>query len=112
VKVATSIGKPKFDPGFTWEELNALAPFGCFHLDGEAFDRAYVKRLEKYGAEEIGRRLSSISARHGGKDLVLLCYEAVPPGFGGEALCHRRVFARWWLEQTGEVIEELPEAGT
>ena len=43
-------------------------------------------------------------ARAEGKELVLLCYEDVRvPG----DWCHRTVFAEWWAEQTGELIEEL-----
>jgi hypothetical protein len=37
---------------------------------------------------------------------VLLCFEDVHRD--GEGACHRRTFARWWEEQTGEVVEELP----
>lgn len=41
-----------------------------------------------------------------GKDLVLLCYEDVRIP---EDWCHRTVFAEWWVENTGEIIEELPD---
>ena len=41
-----------------------------------------------------------------GKPVVLCCYEDVrKPG----EWCHRLVFAEWWLQRTGEMIEELPD---
>jgi len=48
-----------------------------------------------------------VARRHPGQDtLTLLCWESVwgKPDY----TCHRRVFASWWREQTGEVIEEWP----
>ena len=43
-------------------------------------------------------------ARSEGKELVLLCFEdiRIPSDW-----CHRTVFAQWWAEKTGEIIEEL-----
>ena len=36
--------------------------------------------------------------------LVLLCYEDLTkPGLR----CHRRLFANWWCENTGDVVPEL-----
>ena len=40
-----------------------------------------------------------------GKDVVLCCYEDVREP---NEWCHRLVFAEWWLKNTGERIEELP----
>jgi len=85
-----------------------LAPYGAFHLEGEEFERAYRARLEKAGVDDLRRQLNAISARHAGRDLVLLCFEDV--WRDGEDACHRRSFARWWRDQTGELVEELPPA--
>ena len=41
-----------------------------------------------------------------GKDLVLLCYEDVR---NLEDWCHRTMFAQWYCEHTGEIIEELED---
>jgi hypothetical protein len=38
--------------------------------------------------------------------VLLLCYEDVLAG----DWCHRKVFAEWWQEQTGQVVEELRPA--
>ena len=40
-----------------------------------------------------------------GKDVVLLCYEDIRKG--PDDWCHRRTFADWWQQRTGEVIPEL-----
>lgn len=101
VPVAISVGKPK---GFSGESLGLLAPWGIFRrLRGEAFRLAYREALERAGVERIRRALNAISSRHGGADLVLLCWEDVSKG----ASCHRRIFAEWWEEKTGERVEEL-----
>jgi hypothetical protein len=39
---------------------------------------------------------------HGERPLALLCFEDVHAG----QLCHRRMFAAWWHEQTGELLPE------
>ena len=106
VKVSTSIGAPRRGAGFPWARLSSLTPYGLFKLDGEEFDRAYRRRLERAGAANIHRQLVEISDAHDGRELVLLCWEDV--WRDGDDACHRRTFARWWLEQTGELVEELP----
>lgn len=40
------------------------------------------------------------------QDIVFLCYEK--PG----RFCHRRVFAEWLQEKTGETVEEYPNPST
>lgn len=42
----------------------------------------------------------------GFQDIVFLCYEK--PG----RFCHRRVFAEWLQEKTGETVEEYPNPST
>ena len=62
--------------------------------------------MERIGTDRIIDKVEKMNAeaRAEGKELVLLCYEdvRVPGGW-----CHRTVFAEWWAEQTGELIEEL-----
>jgi hypothetical protein len=81
-----------------------VTPYGA--LGAPNWREIYLARLEKLGVEEIRRQLVEISARHGGKDLVLLCYEDVLRE--GDHVCHRRAFSSWWEEKTGEVVDELP----
>ena len=48
-----------------------------------------------------------ISDRHGGRRLVILCFEDVLAGH----FCHRRVWAGWWHERTGQSVPELEPGG-
>jgi hypothetical protein len=106
VKVAITVGKPKWPVGFEFVAFNLLAPFGrLFRIDDrEEFTKAYFEKMDRIGVAAISKRFQEISDQHGGKDLVLLCYENLTkPG----EWCHRQVFAQWWLRETGEIIKEL-----
>jgi hypothetical protein len=83
-----------FVPGWTLRER-----------DHGKSERAYLGQLCRVGTEAIGARLDEIAAEHGGKPLVLCCFEKA----GGDASCHRWWFAEWWMQQTGVVV---PEIGT
>jgi len=50
-----------------------------------------------------------VSAAHGGRGLVLLCFEDVEAL--GEGSCHRRMFARWWEARTAQRVDELRPGG-
>jgi len=94
--------------------VRELAPHGrIFNLEGQAFDVAYRRQLERHGVERIAQRLSEVRQAAGPEAaVVLLCFERCRlPGSDvvDETGCHRRVFATWWLERTGEVVPELPE---
>ena len=70
--------------------------------DAEVYEREYLRQLEEAGVEEIRAQLERKVA--GANDtVILLCHEE--PG----EFCHRRLFARWWREQTGQEIPELDE---
>jgi hypothetical protein len=71
----------------------------------ERFEKVYVAQLERLGVERIADLLQAISDEEGGKDLALLCYEDVH----AREVCHRRMFARWWTEQTGQEVPELQQ---
>ena len=79
---------------------------GLYHLidDRREFTAAYCQKLDRIGVAAISKRFQEISEAHGGRDLVLLCWEDIrKPG----EWCHRQVFAEWWLRETGEAIVEL-----
>ena len=62
------------------------------------FEKGYRERLDAYGIDAIRERLEEVM---GSADAaILLCHEK-------DEFCHRRVFADWYQEQTGEVIEEV-----
>jgi hypothetical protein len=68
--------------------------------DAEVYEREYLLQLEDAGVEGISAQLERKVA--GANDtMILLCHEG--PG----EFCHRRLFARWRREQTGQEIPEL-----
>ena len=80
-------------PGYLWNENNR-----------ERFKEPYFRHLEKSGCSLINAIIQGYLDE--GKDVVLCCYEDVrKPG----EWCHRLVFAEWWHEKTGQMIEELPD---
>lgn len=106
--IGISLGAPKFSLGYELRgNCYSLAPKGyMFKLEPEPFKAAYYKKLYDIGAERIIDMVIGFdkSAQKEGKELVLLCYEdiRIPSEW-----CHRTIFAEWWAENTGEIIEEL-----
>jgi hypothetical protein len=87
--------------------VGMLAPYGLRELDGDAFELAYQERLDYFGARAIGDVLASFVAAYQAPGVVLLCFENV---LAGQA-CHRRTFAEWWEDKTGQPVPELePQA--
>lgn len=108
--VGISIGKPRWSLGYELrEQCFSLAPKGhMLNMGLEDFKLAYYKKLEDIGTDKIINIVERLNkkAKEEGKELVLLCYEDVRiPG----DWCHRTVFAEWWAENTGKLIEELPD---
>lgn len=104
VKVAIAVGSPRWKVGYDWVKWRCPAPSGLRQFKGEEFQSAYLTKLDALGLECIRAGLEAISEAHGGKDLVLLCYEDLrTPG----EWCHRAMFAEWWLRETGELVLEL-----
>lgn len=106
--VGISIGKPRFNTGYIiQEQCYSLAPKRyMLQMQKEPYTAEYIKKLENIGTQkiiDIVRRLER-TAQSNGKELVLLCFEDVRIS---DDWCHRRLFAEWWKEQTGEIIEEL-----
>jgi hypothetical protein len=66
----------------------------------EAYEREYLPQLEAAGVERINAQLGKKVA-DASDTVILLCHEE-PSDF-----CHRRLFARWWEEKTGQEIPEL-----
>lgn len=105
VPVRITLGRPRMLLAYDLlEEIRLLAPTPSeFKLRGDEFDKVYVARLEKIGVVRLRSIFEEMSERHGGRRLVLLCFENTLQG----ELCHRRMFARWWLDQTGEEVREI-----
>lgn len=102
--VRISLGVPKFWPAAERLPFIAeLAPDGwMMSREGEAFGAAYLAKLDRIGVDLIAERFEAITTVHAGA-LALMCFEDVLAGQG----CHRRLFADWWLERTGEVVPEV-----
>lgn len=108
--VGISIGTPKFKLAYRLKnQCYSLAPKGyMLRMNLEDFKKAYYEKLNGIGKDRIINMVMKMErdAAAQGKDLVLLCYEDVRIP---EDWCHRTVFAEWWVENTGEIIEELPD---
>jgi hypothetical protein len=71
------------------------------------FEELYRNRLDDLGVGEVRALLTMCVERANNERLVMLCYEDLTkPGLR----CHRRLFAAWWLENTGEFVPELEPA--
>jgi uncharacterized protein YeaO (DUF488 family) len=72
-------------------------------IDWDQFEVAYIAKLDGFGAEFIESRLASVALEVGNRKLALLCFENIHEGDP----CHRRTFARWFEEKTGQAVPEL-----
>ncbi|MGI5151416.1 hypothetical protein ACQEVC_34470 [Plantactinospora sp. CA-294935] len=108
--VRTTVGAPRFRlPYEIAGEARLLMPsFAMLKLDEEPYRAIYRERLETGGVDAIRRQLRTIAVAAGASQLVLLCFcdlTVAPPN----NWCHRRMFAQWWQERTGEEVTELAE---
>lgn len=111
VPVQTSIGRPKFPIDYELHErIRDLMPWGLLgkELSNDEFTHRYREQLDRLDLDALRTQFDAISKRHDGKRVVLLCFEDVRAG----KLCHRRVFADWFRERTGQRIREVGGGGT
>jgi hypothetical protein len=105
VPVSISLGEPRF-----WKEKPAhkirglCPPSKYFKASAEVFAQKYIEHLDLLGVDLIHKALADITEQVAGQTLVLLCFEK---NVRGPMDCHRRRFAEWWFQQTGEWIPEL-----
>jgi hypothetical protein len=108
-KVRTTLGYPRFRLGYRLAaNLAELAPARSMFGKSEAeFTEIYAALLEERGGVDyFTRRFAQIADEAGVDQLVLLCFEDLrKPGL----FCHRRVFATWWQQRTGQPVDELSE---
>ena len=101
--VSIAVGNPKYPVPYKIVDARILKPYGAFGVvDNDEFKRRYFKRLDSFGVEKILKELETVSEGH--ENVILLCHEK------DESVCHRRMFAEWWYENTGELIEEYGKA--
>ena len=99
-------GLPKFQLGYvrSGNIFDIAPPRELFTIyDKEKFKQPYMAHLDKIGIERISAQIKRYCAL--GKDVVLCCYEDVRET---NEWCHRLFFAEWWLKNTENKIEELP----
>jgi hypothetical protein len=103
--VRTSVGTPRGWQYGPLEHVRRITPYGIRHVtDHNEFSRLYSERLERAGADAIYDRLQRISDTHGGRSLVLCCFEDLrKPG----AFCHRTLLRRWLEAQLDVEVHEL-----
>jgi hypothetical protein len=102
--VVVSLTTPKWLPeAAAWPKVRRLTPQWTDFRTAD-WDERYLARLERFGVASIRDRLHNLGRELGAERLVLLCWEL--SGHPGQ--CHRGVYARWWMEKTGEVIDEYP----
>jgi hypothetical protein len=89
--------------------LRQLAPTReIIHVgDASIFEEMYRQRLDDLGIGGVHELLVMCVQRANNERLALACYEDLTkPGLG----CHRRMFAAWYQEHTGESVPELEPA--
>jgi len=80
-----------------------LAPGPWFNsVSKPEYERLYAEQLSKLDPRETFDKLTEMAA---GAEPVLLCWE-VPP-FTDDNWCHRRLVAKWFHDELGEVVDEL-----
>lgn len=107
--VRITLGAPRWKlPYRLAGTVTVLAPTrAIFALkDSAGFEAAYRAHLDQAGTAAVVAELERVAADNPGTPgLVLLCFEDVERL--GDSACHRRMFARWWEEATGQAVPEL-----
>jgi hypothetical protein len=99
--VRISWGTPRFK--ITYRERLVVAPEiiperEMAWMDPDTYKKFYFDILEEETVDAIRARFLGFGAT----DLILLCFCKPSAPF-----CHRRLFADWWMDKTGEIIPEL-----
>ena len=104
VKVRISLGNPRWKTPYqiagTIKNLMPTRDLLSKNLYYDDYKEEYIRILESVGLCAIQKALAEF-----GKNVVLLCFENVTKD---ENWCHRRIFAEWYEQKTGESIQELP----
>ena len=101
---------PAYSPYERWPYIAELAPDRAWlKAPREIYEPAFLAKLDAHAAD-IFRKLAWFTpdklAKEGGQ-LVLCCFEKNPVHDPAD-WCHRRMFADWYQQRTGN---EVPEIG-
>ncbi|WP_030826215.1 DUF488 family protein [Streptomyces hygroscopicus] len=110
VPVRITLGAPRFRLAYQLRHVvRELAPRKeYFSKPLPEFTSAYRADLDRLGATWIAARLQEIAETEKEHRLVLLCFEDLTDP---AQWCHRRIFAKWWKDVTGDKVRELGPAG-
>jgi hypothetical protein len=110
--VRVSTGAPRYCKHRMAGALPLLYPDRAWlDLDERAYTRRYLAMLNRIGVAPICAAFASLGDEVEGRAVVLLCFESLSPADVKQGqFCHRRIFAKWWQDQTGEIISELTPA--
>jgi hypothetical protein len=106
--VVVSLSTPRNRPeAKTWPRLWAATPrWAWFRADEQVFEQAFLDQLDRYGKDDVMRRLQQIAASgyaEPAETLVLCCFEA------DVYECHRGTFRCWLHEHGGPWAEDISE---
>jgi hypothetical protein len=106
VPVRITLGAPRFKLPYPLQHaVRELAPRREYFTEPlPEFTAAYRADLDKLGPARIAERLRTIENTERDHRLVLLCYEDLSDA---AQWCHRRIFAAWWKDLTGDEVREL-----
>ncbi|WP_369258913.1 hypothetical protein [Streptomyces sp. R35] len=106
VPVRITLGSPRFKLPYTLtHSVRELAPQKAyFSKPLPEFAAAYRADLDQLGPARIAERLREIVNAEQDHRLVLLCFEDLSDP---QQWCHRRIFATWWKDVTGDEVREL-----
>ncbi|GHJ28618.1 hypothetical protein TPA0910_30510 [Streptomyces hygroscopicus subsp. sporocinereus] len=106
IPVRITLGAPRFKLAYSLTHVvRELAPRReYFSKPLPEFTSAYGTDLDRLGAAWIAARLQEISEAEKEHRLVLLCFEDLTDP---AQWCHRRIFAKWWKDATGDEVREL-----
>lgn len=106
VPVRSSNGTPKYRLGYELVHIASrlIPPWKLVRspVSDAEFDVLYARELDRRGMAEVRGELERIARSAGDSRLVVMCFEKNP------RQCHRRAFARWWEDRTGQEVPELP----
>jgi hypothetical protein len=99
--VVASLLLPRWIPeSRDWPRIIELTPRWTYFRKPDSAEQ-YTEQLRRYGPQRISKRLTEIAGETGEANLVILCFEIDPEQ------CHRWVWARYWLQATGEACDEI-----
>lgn len=106
IPIGFTVGHPRWRLTYQLAgNLKELGPDAAWKdRDQDTFLDYYRRKLDNLGPEAVGHLLIEKIVTAGAKGAILLCFEDLTkPG----EWCHRRMFADWWREQTGQEVPEL-----